>query len=335
MNSKELLKKYWFVCVIGIILIAFIGVYAVDAYKNRELTVSSKDVDGKSAVYSVDGEYVFADDFFDSLYLQNGANCSLTKFINAVINDAYDTTDEMKNNATSNAAAYYQYYGEDYCKQLLTSKGYTNGISDLPQFFIDSQKELALYKDYIKDNYDELFANYDSQTEKPRMVYHILINVADVVKSTDADGETIYTPNPTEEEQAKIDAVVQALKDGKDFLEVQSEYNEDTSNNPYFVNVSNSSSLVAPFLNASIELNDGETSDLVATNYGYHIIKNYGTDKNLLIENTTFIDQLYSANPNSLVKAIMEKADSLGYKLVDEELSTYISTQLDESEDAE
>lgn len=335
MNFKEILKKYWFVCVIGIVLIAFIGVYAVDAYENRELTVQSKQIDGKYAVYSVDGEYVYADDFFDSLYLQNGANCALTKFINAVINDAYVTTSEMNDTATSNAAAYYQYYGEEYCLNLLNSKGYTNGIKDLPQFFIDNQKELQLYKDYVKANYDDLYANYDVETEKPRMVYHILINVADVAKSTDADGNEIYTPNPTAEEQAKIDAVLAALKEGQDFLEVQKQYNEDGSNNPYFINVSNSSNLVAPFLNAALELEDGATTDLVATNYGYHIIKNYGANKDLFIENSTFIDQIYSANPTTLIKAIMEKADALGYKLVDEELSTFINNQLKESEDAE
>lgn len=335
MNFKEFMKKYWFVCVVGVALMAFVGIYAADTYKNRELTVQEKEVDGKYAVYSVDGEYVFADDFFDSLYLQNGANCALTKFINAVINDAYETTSEIEELATSNAAAYYQYYGEDYCLQLLSSNGYTGGIKELPQFFIDSQKQLSLYRDYVKVNYDNLYANYDVEAENPRMVYHILINVADVTKSTDDDGNAVYTPNPTKEEQAKIDAVLAELKEGKDFLEVQAKYNEDGSNNPYFINVSNSSSLVAPFLNAAIELEDGQTTDLVATEYGYHIIKNYGADKELFVANNVFLDQIYSANPQSLIKAIMEKADSLGYKLVDEELSNYINNQLNGNEDAE
>ena len=61
MDYKELLKKYWFVGVVAIVLLVFVGVYAADAYKNRELTVTAKDVDGKSAVYSVDGEYVLFD----------------------------------------------------------------------------------------------------------------------------------------------------------------------------------------------------------------------------------------------------------------------------------
>lgn len=335
MNLKELMKKYWFVCVVGVALIAFIGIYAADTYKNRELTVQAKDIDGKSAVYSVDGEYVFADDFFDSLYLQNGANCALTKFINAIINDAYETTSEIEELATNNAAGYYQYYGEDYCLQLLNSNGYTGGIKELPQFFIDSQKQLNLYKDYVKANYDELYANYDIETEKPRMVYHILINVADVASSTDEDGNAVYTPNPTEEEQAKIDAVLKALEEGQDFLEVQAQYNDDGANDPYFINVSNSSKLVAPFLNASIELEEGQTTDLVATQYGYHIIKNYGANKDLFVENTTFLNQINQANPNSLLEAIMKKADELGYKLVDEELSNFIDNQLKGNEVAE
>ena len=47
MDAKELLKKYWFIGVIGIALLVFIGVYAADAYKNREITVNTKQVDGK------------------------------------------------------------------------------------------------------------------------------------------------------------------------------------------------------------------------------------------------------------------------------------------------
>ncbi len=42
MDKKELLKKYWFIGVIAIALLVFVGIYAADAYKNREIVVNNK-----------------------------------------------------------------------------------------------------------------------------------------------------------------------------------------------------------------------------------------------------------------------------------------------------
>ena len=110
MDYKEIFKKYWFVAVIAVLLIVFVGIYAVDAYNNRELTVTSKDVDGKSVVYSVDGSYKYADEFYDSIYAKNGLNCEYIAFQRAVLDSAYETTDEINQVATSYAAYMYQYY---------------------------------------------------------------------------------------------------------------------------------------------------------------------------------------------------------------------------------
>ena len=62
MDKKELLKKYWFIGVIAIALLVFVGIYAADAYKNREIVVNNKQTDGKYVAYTLDGEPVFADD---------------------------------------------------------------------------------------------------------------------------------------------------------------------------------------------------------------------------------------------------------------------------------
>jgi len=72
MDKKELLKKYWFICLIAVALLVFIGIYAADSYKNKEITVSNRQIDGKYVVYTVDGEPVYADDFYlCKLYLAN------------------------------------------------------------------------------------------------------------------------------------------------------------------------------------------------------------------------------------------------------------------------
>ena len=97
MNFKELLKKYWFVGVVALALVVFIGAYGVDAYKNREVTVSSKTVDGKSVAYSVNDEFGYADDLYETLYSTNGLMMSFNAYQRAVLGKAYETTDEMSN----------------------------------------------------------------------------------------------------------------------------------------------------------------------------------------------------------------------------------------------
>ena len=36
METKELIKKYWFVAVLALVLLVFIGMYSYETYQNRE-----------------------------------------------------------------------------------------------------------------------------------------------------------------------------------------------------------------------------------------------------------------------------------------------------------
>ena len=84
MDKKELLKKYWFIGVIAIALLVFVGIYAADAYKNREIVVNNKQTDGKYVAYTLDGEPVFADDLYSSLYDAGGLSQAVIAYERAV-----------------------------------------------------------------------------------------------------------------------------------------------------------------------------------------------------------------------------------------------------------
>ena len=60
----EFLRNNWFVVVIAVILISFIGYFIFDA--NR-YNVSGKTMDGKEVVASIDGTDVTADDLYNEL----------------------------------------------------------------------------------------------------------------------------------------------------------------------------------------------------------------------------------------------------------------------------
>lgn len=330
MDYKELLKKYWFVGIIGIALIVFVGVYALDAYNNRELTVSSKQVDGKYAVYSVDGEYVFADDFYNSLFTQNGLNCEFIAFQREIFNKSYETTDEMNTIAGNYAAYMYQTYGDAYVDDQLKQMGYIGGVGDLNNYYIDSQKRDLLITDYIKAHSSEILDPF-MENYTPRVIYHILVKVADISSETDDDGNTTYTANPTQEETDKLNAILEALE-SRPFQEVATEYSDDGSAQygGYIGCISkvNSANYYPIFSETSLALADNEVSDVITSQAGYHIIWNAGSSIDTLSGDSEFLSEIENQNPTLSIKAIMNKADELGYKIVDEQLQTYIDTQI-------
>lgn len=333
MDFKELFKKYWFVALVSIVLIAFIGVYAADSLKNREKTVQSKQVDGKYVVYSIDGEDVYADDFFETLYLQkNGMTNTFKQFERKIVNEAYETDETLANLASGYASGAYQYYGEDYIKKVLQQNGYTGGVETLQNYYLDILKEELLYRDYLKANETKLFTPY-VEKESPRLIKQILVKVADVTSATDENGETVYTANPTAEEKAKLEAVLKALETG-DFEEIQTEYNEDGSNNAYFLSNSYAGNYYTVFSNGGLALKDGETSEVIISSAGYHILRNLGSSIDVLIDSEDFLAEIQNANPTSYLRAILQKADELGFKVVDENFQAMIDLQL-ESEDAQ
>ena len=334
MDYKELLKKYWFVGIVAIALMVFVGIYAADTYKNRKTTVPSKQIDGKYAVYSVDGDYVMADDFYDSLFTDNGLSCSFVAYQRAILDDAYETTEEMSTVATNYASYMYQSYGADYINSQLKLMGYVNGVEDLTQYYIDSQKNDLLISDYLKLHYDDVAKPFIDENN-PRVIYHILVKVADVQTSTDADGNTTYVANPTEEEKAKLDAALEALKT-QSFEEVATQYSDDGSAQIGgligCVSNINSSNYVKEFSNTSLSLGEDEVSEPIVSQYGYHIIWNAGSSQDVLLNDPEFITEIRNNDPVLSLKAVMEKADELGYEIVDEYLAKMIKAQLETAE---
>lgn len=335
MDYKEMLKKYWFVGLIGIVLIVFVGIYAKDSYNNKELVVGEKLIDGKYAVYSVDDQYVMADDFYDSLYKNNGLSCEFTAYQRAVLNKAYETTDEMNTIASNNAAYVYQQYGEEYIVSELQRMGYVDGTDDLINLYIDMQKRDLLVSDYLKAHEDIVKNFYDEN--KGKLSYHILVKVADITTSTDENGKTVYTANPTDEEKQKLADIQEALKT-KTFTDVAKEFSDDGSaaNGGLigYISETNATNYYEVYSNTVFEMDEGEVSEPVTSKAGYHIIWNADYSLEDLLKDSEFISQLKNKDTTIVMKSVVDKANELGYEIIDEALNTYINSVL-ESEEAE
>ncbi|MBR2787943.1 MAG: peptidyl-prolyl cis-trans isomerase, partial [Erysipelotrichaceae bacterium] len=327
MDKKELLKKYWFVGVIGIALLAFVGIYAADAYKNREIVVNNKQIDGKYVAYTLDGEPVYADDLYASLYETGGLGQSVVAYERAVLNAGYETTEEMNTNATNSAASILSRYSEEYVLESLKSMGYTNGVDDIKQYYIDAQKQEQLLREYVSANADTYLEPMVGTNG--RLIYHILV-MCDTTPVTNEDGNVIgYEANPTDEEKEKLAQIQDALKDENSTFEyVAYLYSDDgsKSNGGYIgvLNEENRSNYDMVFADTAMNLKEGEISEPVVSQFGYHIIRNVAVENEAFLKDYYFLSNLESNYPTLAIKAIMEKGAELGFENKDEDLKTQI-----------
>ena len=333
MKFKDLLKKYWFVGLVAILLIVFVGAYTTDAISNRKTEVDTLTVDGKDVIYSINGDnYYFADDLYEDLYEGYGATLGFLPFYHSLLNAAIPTTENLANYATNWAGYIMQQNDSDTIDRTLKQSGY-KGIDDLSQYCLDSLKHEQLLRDaYYTDT--KTYVDPVLESENPRYIYHILIKVNDVEEITDEEGNVTHKCNPTTEEKAKLDECLAALaKDDRAFGDIAMEFSEDGSASEGgslgLVYTSNASQYVAEFKEASMSLQDGEISKPVETQFGYHIIKAIAPSLDELLTDPDFFEIITNANPNLDLRLLMDKAGELGYEIKDQNVLDYVNQFLE------
>lgn len=121
-----------------------------------------------------------------------------------------------------------------------------------------SESEMEKYYEENKDSYkvDEVEAS------------HILI------KTTDDDGNAMSDADK-KKAKAKAEKILKEVKNGGDFAELAKKYSEDpgSAENGGSLGTFGKGQMVEPFEEAAFSMDPGEISDLVETDYGYHIIK--------------------------------------------------------------
>lgn len=301
---KEILKKYGVVVLISCFFIGIIGYFAIDQTKN---VIPGKKVNGEDVVFKIDDQYISANQFYDELYTNLGIKSVYQLFENAVINASVETTDEMKSNAKTLAAQinsnYQSQYGATYKDELtkiLKSLGYTDS-EDLEAYLIQGEKRNVILKEYLNANLEEIYGPYEAEY-KPRIASHILVQMADPT-------------NPTEEEKAKMAEIEAALASGTSFAEVAKTYSDDTASavlDGALGFMDSQTQFVPEFLAAALALNEGERSEWVKTDYGYHLIQIDSTNYDSFKDDDSFYNQIFTVYPELQAKAIWAKAESLG-----------------------
>ncbi len=325
---KKVLKEYWLLMLIGALLVGGTVYFVIDDNSGK---IAGKTENGNDVVFSVGEENFTADEFYDSLYESYGSAGIYQFLLKAVAEASYETTEEMKDLAELYAenvkANYMSSYGGEYEAYLtsdLQSMGYAS-IDDLVTYFINYQKTNQFLIETVTDETDGTWNEYAAE-KLPRIVSHILIKMED-------------PENPTEEELAKVDAVNAALANGEEFSAVAAAHSEDSSatSNGLLGYADADTSYVTEFLTAMLALEEGEVTDWVKTEYGYHLIKCDSTSLETFIESYSedMLNAVLTFDPSVQPRAVWAKAEELGIEFTDETVKTNLMNYMGLESEAE
>lgn len=226
-------------------------------------STSGKTVDGKSVLASVQDTNIFADDIYNTIVTStSGAQTLYQVILQEIFEKKNPVTDDMKTEADVMIKSVKQAYAgqEETLNTQLKGMGYSS-LTDYKDAYMDYLQYTAFMNDYINEHFEDILNDYYT-TSKPRMVSHILVKMAD-------------PENPTEEEQAKLTNAQNQLAEGKAFSDVAKELSDDgsASEGGNLGLCDTSTQFVTSFKEKMLELNEGEVSEPVKSEYGYHIIK--------------------------------------------------------------
>ncbi|MDF9823710.1 foldase protein PrsA [Breznakia sp. PF5-3] len=321
-NIKEILKKFWFVILVGAIFVSMAIFFAWDTNKD---TIAAKSSKGKDVIFTLANKNYTADEYYKALFenasgdneATSGVQLTYTLIERNVIEQSVKTTDKMEETANNNfktmEASYKSGYGDNY-ETYITSQlkqlGY-DGVDDFEQYFLDQEKAKKLVSDYINDHKDLFDEVYEKSS--PRVISHILVKMSDPA-------------NPSETEKARMAEIEKALEKDS-FGKVAKKYSDDEGSAKESGSLGiqlKSGTLVEEFKNAAWKLESGEVSQWVKTEYGYHLIKVVTTDKKKMLKEDKYNDSLVSAiqtyYPNLKKQIVWEKAKKLKIEVKDKDL---------------
>ncbi|MDQ0858987.1 peptidylprolyl isomerase [Bacillus sp. V2I10] len=251
------------------------------------------------AVASVNGEKISKDELYGLLMDQGG-----TQIVDYLITEKIiEQESDKKNIKISNDAVEEEYQsvvdsygGEEAFKQQLETSGGT--IEDVKKDLKTNLKIEKLLEPEISISEDEMKTYFEEN------------------KESFAEPEQVKASHILVEDEATAKEVKEKLNAGEDFSELAKEYSTDTSNSEkggdlgYFAK----GDMVTEFEDVAFAMKEGEISEPVKTEFGYHVIK--------------FEDKKAAAEA-----AFDDKKEEIKETLFDQKMQTVYTTWLEEKKD--
>jgi len=172
-------------------------------------------------------------------------------------------------------------------------------LKEISQYSLDYDAYYALTESEYLENIlkTEMIKTYSDQ-QRLEFYNNEMVNVQHILFTTVDQNQIPLEDAVAADKKALAVEVLAKVKDGTDFKEMVALYNEDPGLTNQGYMLSKYSLFVKPFLNAALALDVGETTDLVETSYGYHIIKRYEHQGNT---------ELYEASVNDINDGLFEQ----------------------------
>lgn len=284
----EIMKKNWFVVVVAII---FCGIAIFFTYDQNKDKLPGKTVNGQDVVFTIDGQNFTADDLYNEYYPVGGPDAAYLLAQHLLLDQIVPKTNDLKDEAATMAEQYYQYFYQYYGTQtdaFIETNMKAIGLESLEEYCMYNLMLEQMYSEYIKENLDTLYEPFNEEY-RPRFVSHVLIKMDDAEK-------------PTAEEKDRLQKAQEAWNSGEyDFATFAEQFSDDTASaiNKGIVGYCDKDSNYVPeFKAAALALNEGEVSEWVKSDYGYHLIMVTSTKMDEVVEEPEFLEHILDANEN-------------------------------------
>lgn len=147
-----------------------------------------------------------------------------------------------------------------------------------------------IFGDNLED-FDDFYAPYDFDIEDLRDVFEVQLLRDKLLKEVTADlipiKEEVWARHILVETEAEAQEVLDKLEAGEDFHDLAAAYSIDESNSSIGGDLGwfDKDTMVAPFAEAAFNLEIGEISEIVETDFGFHIIQVLGKRDSQILPN--------------------------------------------------
>lgn len=273
---------------------------------------------GETLVKS-DAGNVTVDDVLNSFGMEEVASQTFELTLNKIIEDKYKDEVDIDKIKADVDKEIEGYGGEDQFAQLLsqsqpglTVEGYKqNKIANiLHNKFFSEKLEIS--------DEDAINGAYDAQ--------HILIKVDEEAE----DGKT------DEEAKKEAEDLLKKVNDGEDFSKLAKEHSDDTGSaeNDGKLGIVTKGQMVPEFEEALFKLKPGEVSDVVKTQFGYHIIKRLDkkaedmSESEIADAKSKLINEKIQENPNKIMDFYKELLDEYNVKFENKDIKEQVDKMM-------
>lgn len=332
MNRREnfRMKKKFAPFIIGLGLVSLVAC-SNEGEENTDSasTEEGGDTEFGNVLATSDAGDVTADDVLNQIGTNQVANQTFQLVLDKVLTDKYSEELNMDELNEQIDAEIEQYGGEENFSMMLQQSQPGMTVDTYKQQRVSNALNDLYFADYFEITDEEAF-------DSVRKSSHILVSFAeeDGEEGTEesAEGEETEPAMTKEEAKAQADDLKAQLDDGADFGELAAEHSDDTGSaqqNGELGYVSEGQ-MVEEFETALFELEPGEISEPVESQFGYHIILNEDVtledtpSEELSTIKTQIVNQNIQEDPSQALQGYRDLLDEYNVAFENEEIQTYI-----------